>query len=55
MTMLSPETLARPSSALPFWLSLGLIPVVLLSFSMGGLFVCCRRFIPGACSPCSMP
>ncbi len=39
MTTLSPETLARPASALPFWLSLGLIPVVLLSFSMGGLFV----------------
>lgn len=36
MTTLPPDTVASPSQALPFWLSLGLIPVFLLALSLGG-------------------
>ncbi|MCU0901991.1 MAG: alkane 1-monooxygenase [Cypionkella sp.] len=39
MTILTPDDLAKPSQALPFWLSLGTIPVAFLSIGLGGIFV----------------
>ncbi len=39
MSTLTPEDLARPGHALPFWLSLGTVPVAFLSVGMGGIFV----------------
>jgi alkane 1-monooxygenase len=39
MTILTPEDLSRPGHALPFWLSLGTVPVVFLSVGLGGIFV----------------
>ncbi|MFN4159310.1 MAG: alkane 1-monooxygenase [Gemmobacter sp.] len=36
MTAIPPETTARLSSALPFWLSLGTIPLVLTTATLGG-------------------
>lgn len=39
MTMLTPDDLAKPSQALPFWLSLGTVPVAFLSMALGGIFV----------------
>lgn len=39
MTILTPDDLAKPSQALPFWLSLGTVPVAFLSMGLGGIFV----------------
>lgn len=39
MTILTPDDLAKPSQALPFWLSLGTVPVAFLSMALGGIFV----------------
>jgi alkane 1-monooxygenase len=39
MTTLTPDDLAKPSQALPFWLSLGTVPVAFIAMGMGGLSV----------------
>lgn len=39
MAQLSPQTMARPSQALPFWLSLGTVPIALAGMAWGGLWV----------------
>ncbi len=39
MPLLSPETVARPSQALPFWLSLGTVPAALAGMAWGGFWV----------------
>ncbi|MBE2277329.1 MAG: alkane 1-monooxygenase [Rhodobacteraceae bacterium] len=39
MSLLSPETIARPSQALPFWLSLGTVPAALAGMAWGGPWV----------------
>ncbi|MCB5409609.1 alkane 1-monooxygenase [Pseudogemmobacter faecipullorum] len=39
MAALSPENIASPIRALPFWLSLGTVPVALLSLQSGGIWV----------------
>jgi alkane 1-monooxygenase len=36
MTLTSPAEIARPQSALPFWLSLGTLPMALLGMAWGG-------------------
>lgn len=39
MTLLPPETVARFSQALPFWLSLGTVPLALIGMAWGGFWV----------------
>jgi alkane 1-monooxygenase len=39
MAQLSPDKVASPSQALPFWLSLGTIPVALIGMGLGGFWV----------------
>ncbi len=39
MSLLPPETVARPSQALPFWLSLGTVPAALAGMAWGGPWV----------------
>jgi alkane 1-monooxygenase len=39
MSRIAPETLRRPAAALPFWLSLGTVPVALAGALLGGLWV----------------
>lgn len=39
MSTLTTEDLARPGQVLPFWLSLGTVPVAFISVGMGGIFV----------------
>lgn len=39
MSLIPAETVARPGSALPFWLTLGTVPLALIGISQGGLLV----------------
>jgi alkane 1-monooxygenase len=39
MTTLPPDQVASPSQALPFWLSLGTVPMAFLGMGLGGLWV----------------
>lgn len=39
MTLLSPDKVASPSQALPFWLSLGTVPIALVGMAWGGFWV----------------
>jgi len=39
MAQIAPDVLTRPASALPFWLSLGTVPLALIGIGWGGLWV----------------
>ena len=39
MSTITPEEISQPRQALPFWLSMGTVPVAFISMGLGGVFV----------------
>lgn len=39
MATITPEEMSSPRQALPFWLSLGTVPVAFVAMGLGGVFV----------------